>query len=283
MTMQPHSDEHLVRYLVGDLPEAEAELLDEQSVTDEAFALRLRELENDLVDRHARGIALEPASQRLWQRLQQSPRLRDKVRFAVALQRLTGVPQPTTRRVPAKDALRSRWLQGLAAAAVLLLAVTGYLGLRMTQLRGELERVEKQRAAVDERNSQLREELERARPLPANPVAPAVFLLPAPRRGVDGPETTISIPRGSEHVILRLTVESEAYVAFWAAVRAPGVNRALWRSADVPAAAVGADRIVTLTIPATSLPSGRLLVELSGVMPDGSIELAANYPIRVVL
>ena len=42
--MPPESDEHLVRYLLGELSEAETEALDERSITDDALALRLREI-----------------------------------------------------------------------------------------------------------------------------------------------------------------------------------------------------------------------------------------------
>src|SRR5437016_1683413 len=48
-------DDHLVRYLLGDLPEEEMDRLDELSVTDEEFVQRLRETEYDLVDACARG------------------------------------------------------------------------------------------------------------------------------------------------------------------------------------------------------------------------------------
>ena len=280
MKMQTESDDHLVRYLLGELPEDEAEPLDERSVTDDAFALRLREIEHDLVDRYARGEPLAMA--RLSRRFQQSAQLRDQVQFAAALNRLTDASHPVSTSVAAQPALQRRWLQGLSAAALLLLAVAGYLGVRTTQLRGERDHIQSQRDAVEQRNRDLQQQLERARPAPQTPVAPAVFLVPPPRRGVDG-ETAIVIPSGSEQVVLRLTVESDAYRTFWAALRDPSADRAVWRSPDLSATAAGANRIVTLTMPTASLRSGRWIVELSGVLSDGSIELAANFPIRVVL
>ena len=278
--MQTESDDHLVRYLLGELPEEEAEPLDERSVTDDAFGLRLREIENDLVDRYARGEPL--AMERLSRRFQQSAHLRDKVQFAAALNRLTGASYPASLSVPAQPASQRRWLQGLSVAALLLLGVAGYLGVRAMQLRGALDRTESQRDAIEQRNGDLQQQLERARPVPQTPVAPAVFLVPPPRRGVDG-ETAIVIPSGSREVILRLTVESDAYSSFWAALRDPAANRAVWRSADLSATAAGANRIVTLTIPVASVRPGRLIVELSGVLPGGPIEQVGNFPIRVVL
>lgn len=280
MTM-PESDDHLVRYLLGELPEEEAEPLDERSITDDAFALQLRDIENDLVDRYARG---EPfALQRLARRFQQSAHLRDKVEFANALHRLSAASQGGSAAAPTNGASRTRWLRGLSVAAALLLAISGYLGVRMTQLRGELERIGLERADAARRSDELQQELERARAMPQASLAPAVFVIPPPRRGIDGGDTRISIPRGSRDVVLRLTVESDAYRNFWVAVRDPSANRAIWRSADLSSAPDGANQIVTLTIPVASLRPGRWLAELSAVLPDSSVELIANYPIRIVL
>ena len=47
--------ERLEDYLLGLLSEAETEQLDELSITDEAFAWRLRAAEDDLVDAYVRG------------------------------------------------------------------------------------------------------------------------------------------------------------------------------------------------------------------------------------
>jgi hypothetical protein len=48
-------DPLLVRYLVGALPDHETERLDELSVADDEFAIRLRAAEHDLVDAYVRG------------------------------------------------------------------------------------------------------------------------------------------------------------------------------------------------------------------------------------
>ena len=45
----------MIHYLLGSLPEKEAERLDELSITDDDFALRLNDAENDLVDAYVRG------------------------------------------------------------------------------------------------------------------------------------------------------------------------------------------------------------------------------------
>ena len=102
--MTADSDEYLIRYILRDLPESEAERLDERSVTDEAFAERLREFENDLVDRYAREGATDESLSRFEQRVRDSTYLRSKVQFARALQQ---VSTPVATSAVTAPALRS--------------------------------------------------------------------------------------------------------------------------------------------------------------------------------
>jgi hypothetical protein len=57
-------------------------------VTDEAFARRLRDFENDLVDRYAREGATDETLNRFEQRVEDSTYLRNKLQFARALQKV---------------------------------------------------------------------------------------------------------------------------------------------------------------------------------------------------
>ena len=52
---QQYDEQLVTRYLLGSVPEAEAERLDELSFADEEFANRLAAVENDLVDAYVHG------------------------------------------------------------------------------------------------------------------------------------------------------------------------------------------------------------------------------------
>jgi hypothetical protein len=279
--MTPDSDEHLVRYLLGALPQAEAERLDERSITDDAFALRLREIENDLVDRYARGERLD-----IFERAcRTSSHLREKVHFAQALQALTTRSESgETRGTPGAKASRVAWWS-LAAAALLLLATASYLGLRSTRLQGELGQVEARRTEVERQNADLQHKLAQLGATPATQpsTVAAIFLLRPPRRGLGDDTATIAIPRGTPEIRFRLLIESDEYASFWAGLRDPATTRVVWRSADLEAEAAGSDRIVTFTVPVSSLEPRRYSVELSGAAGGRLPELVAHYPIRVVL
>src|ERR1700751_1496149 len=76
------NDHVLSRYLLGSLPAQEAERLDELSIADDEFALRLDAVENDLVDAYARGDLSGDALEQFQKFYLSSPRGREKREFA---------------------------------------------------------------------------------------------------------------------------------------------------------------------------------------------------------
>ncbi|HXG91496.1 MAG TPA: hypothetical protein VNN73_03890 [Blastocatellia bacterium] len=87
MNNRIYDDELLTQYLLGQLPEREAERLDELSFTDAAMAARLQAIENDLVDAYARGKIADATLERFNSYYLASPKRREKAAFARGLQR----------------------------------------------------------------------------------------------------------------------------------------------------------------------------------------------------
>jgi len=275
--MAQDSDEHLTRYLLGELPDAEAEPLDERSVTDDAFAARLRLLENDLVDRYARGDSTGVPRARFEQVRRASPYLQRKVRFAEALHAWAG--KDLVSRTHSVSGWR-KW--ALAAAAVVLIATTGYLALMHQRLRTEVAQQAARQTAVEQRNAELQRQLERAPvpgPTPSAPVT-ATFVLRPPRRGPES-EAAVAVRKDVTQVAFRLEVESDAYPRFWAAVKDVATGAIVWRSPDIDAEPAGANRIATIVVPAELLRSQRYVIELTGIGKGGASELLGVYPVRV--
>lgn len=281
--MAQDSDEHLTRYLLGELPEAEAESLDERSITDDEFAARLRALEDEIVDRHARGESDGPSRARFEQAHRTSSHLQKKLQFAEALHSWTSKGQED-RREPSTQAVAEwrRW--PLAAAAIVLIATTGFLVRTNQRLRREFAHVETQRAVAEQQNAQLQRQLDSRPAQSAAPSAPvtATFLLPPPRRGSER-EATIALKRDTTQVSLRLEVESDAYPLFWAALKDASSGAIVWRSPDVAAEPAGANRIATIVVPTEILRPQRYLIELTGVPKGRPSELLGAYPIRVIV
>src|SRR3954462_5016398 len=85
LTHEQFDDEYLLRYLLGLLPEEEAERLDELSVADDDMAWWLRSAEDDLVDGYVRGTLDAQTRRRFETAYLSSPRRRERVEFAASL------------------------------------------------------------------------------------------------------------------------------------------------------------------------------------------------------
>ena len=75
-------DDRLTRYLLGALPEADTEQLDELSVVDDDLADRLRVAETDLIDAYVRGTLCGERLERFESHYLASPKRRARVEFA---------------------------------------------------------------------------------------------------------------------------------------------------------------------------------------------------------
>ncbi len=178
------TDEQLVRYLLGQLPDEDAQRVEELSIVDDEVAQRIGVVENDLVDAYVSGKLVEPNRTQFERVYLATPRRREKVRFAESLLSSGTVDRITTPEdvnaarnrlrgptAPQKARARgSRWFEwflgspsetswGLAVAATLLLIVTGFLAFQAVRLRNELTGVQTARAALDQRTEDLERQL----------------------------------------------------------------------------------------------------------------------------
>jgi hypothetical protein len=173
------SDDQLVQYLLGLLPEDETERLDEACVADDAMADRLRVVEDDLVNAYLRGELDASTLDRFETYYLASPARREHVRFAASLVRAVDRAAPARPRRPSFEAdaaapvaravqiaqtnrttARTWLVPGLAAAAVLLLAATGALVSETTRLNRGLATERQQNATLDRRAKELERQLE---------------------------------------------------------------------------------------------------------------------------
>src|SRR5258707_8661520 len=86
MSEQIQNSSAMTEYLLGSLPDAEAERLDELSVTDQAFAEALNVAERDLIDAYVLGELKGSALEQFKAHYLASALRREKVRFAEAFQ-----------------------------------------------------------------------------------------------------------------------------------------------------------------------------------------------------
>jgi hypothetical protein len=160
-------DQVLARYLLGSASAEEVERLDEHSIADDQLALRLHEVENDLVDAYVRGELAGETLERFQSHYLCTPARRSKVSFAQAL--LAYQSGPARASAPATS--RGRWLStpwiiprwGPAAALLLLLIAAGYLLVQNTRLRNQATAARAERTTLQQRAQELERQLDAQR------------------------------------------------------------------------------------------------------------------------
>jgi hypothetical protein len=312
-------DDQLVRYLLGLLPEDDAERIDELSIADEDVVWRLRAVEDDLVDDYVRGALSGEVLEHFESFYLSSPLRREKVRVARSFLHAAdaqAAPVSAARpRVPG-PALVSRQKPGwwmLAAAAALLLVVGGALLFQNLRLRQELQEAQSARAAMDRRARDLEQQLAAQRatqantgntgntgnaanaanpasaatpsgpsgPPPASPVLTTVALVLLPQTRAAAPLTPTKLPSGADRVSAELRFESNDYSRYQAALKESATGRIIWRSDVLTARTAGDTPAVSFIVPASLFEARHYVFELTGRNAAERAELIGSYPFLI--
>jgi hypothetical protein len=277
-------DELLVRYLVGGTTDDETEALDEMSIAEEAFAVRLRAVEHELVDAYVNGELTGDLLDRFTSHYLSSPAGLAKVDIARALR------DYRSQRAPRRTS--QKWL--LAAAAVLLAAVAT-LVVDDVRLRRQATDARGREAALEQRSRELQDtiaqEQARAREQPAAASrAPesiaarrlvSLVLFPARRDAQTVP--IISVAKNVDAVTLQLDPGGDEFSEYRAALQDASTERVVWRSEPLRAASAGGQSVLTMTVPASLLHRGEYAIKLTGIQTAGEPKVLDSYPFRVVL
>jgi hypothetical protein len=175
MSEATYNEQAMNDYLLGCLPDADAERYDELSVADDEFAAALSTCEKELVDAYVQG---ELGGRRLEQfglHYLASPLRRDNVTFAKALQVYAEkAVAESSRKDLTDDASRQGWFAplssflaprpalqwGLAAAVLVLLVAGGWFTIDNLRLRQQMSQAQIRRAELQQREQALQQQLE---------------------------------------------------------------------------------------------------------------------------
>lgn len=292
---EPVSDDVLVRYLLGDLPEDQAERLDEQSVTDDEFAARLSVVEDDLVDLYASGRLTGDRRRRFESFYMSSPRRREKAAFATRL--LETLERENNPQKPDAAAQHDRrnipWFPWAVAAAVALCVAAGWLFVQDSRLRSELTDAQGRLVAADRQASALSTQLAEERRVnaaarepraetPAAQVLTAVALVLLPQtRGV-GPLPIVAVGPGSRTVPIDLAIEGADPGPFEAALKDPATNQIVWRSGQLPAVPSRPPAVAPIAVPAALLKSQHYAIDLFARRAGQDSAFVGSYAFEVV-
>lgn len=333
MSSQPVDERVITDYLLGASSEAETERLDEMSLTDDDFAGRLQAAENDLVDAYVRGGLSGDALAGFNSHYLASPRRREKVRLAETFLAFTDRAEPAraevAQTVPASTAasktgsrkpsrfsffaiprLTPQW--GFAALALVLLVAGGYLIFENLRLRDQMAQTRAERAAMEQREQELRRQLAERRSSDAEtekelsrvrdrlaqlerqlaagqqggkaatdePDLNIIAFNLAPQTRGAGQIATIDVPAGTDYVALTLALESDDFPAYRAALRNPATDQIVWRSGRLKIS--GESKTVRVSLRAGLFNPQNYALELSGLSATGAAEIVSSYPFRVV-
>jgi hypothetical protein len=312
------SEQLLARYLLGALSEEETERLDELSIADDAFALRLETAENDLVDAFLEGGLSGDSLKRFESFYLSSERKVEKVEFAKALRRLAeSAAAGAAERSTVKSGMQVRqnasdgrsvwrwftlpragapWV--LASGALAMTLVAGYLLVANQRLHQQILQARSSQSAVNQREQEVERQLQEQRAAQAEISRKldgiqqsqtnlddiktfAAVLLP-PTRGA-GTIPTVSVNPDTALVVLLLRLESDEFAVYRVGLRDAINNQVVWRSKDLKAEASGSDKTVSINFSARLLKQQIYVLELSGLSGDGRVEPISGYPIRVVI
>jgi hypothetical protein len=313
-------------YLLGALPEAETERLDELSITDNEFAESLQAAEKDLVDAYVLGELTGVDLERFKTHYLASPLRREKVEFAKVLQSLgrqeLAGALATPQAAPTRRGRFAAWrvfitprpiLQwGLAAAALAMLVVGGWVAVENIRLRQQMSQItarrdlllqheqDRQKELENQRalNSQTEQELARvrdererleqelkqaqagAKPSPSEGAVVSLLLTP-PLRGA-GQLPTLSLKPHTNEVLAQLQLEAADYPVYRVALIDPANNQTLWRSRNLRPRLQGSRKAVAVSFRAGLLKAHNYVLQVTGIPAEGNAEIVGDYPFRVV-
>ena len=306
-------EQTIQRYLLGELTESEQAALEQEYFNDQQLFEQIVEIENDLVDKYARGLLSTPTRDRFKEYYLDHAQRRERARFAEALlakldetkEVEAAVSKPTAnlleRLFGAVGGLRLAWAFSIV---VLLFAVlAGWFFIETRRLRQELARTESERVAREGRerdlqqqvtNEQLRadrlsQELEHLRmqpeapspsPSPENKLASTfatLILTIGGTRGIDAaPPAVLEIPAGTEQVRLQLNLRENNYSRYQVVMESAGGNT-FFTSRQLTAVNKKTGANLALVVPARILPAGDYILTLRGVSPDEVEDVSKSF------
>ncbi|HKX30169.1 MAG TPA: hypothetical protein VJ302_20940 [Blastocatellia bacterium] len=304
------------RYLLGDLPDPEAVLLESELFAEDETFERMWEIENRLVDGYVRD-RLSPEDREKFERhYLGSPVHRRRVAVARRLiEKADGLRVEGVETEP-HVSWRTRWLgffsparQRFAmAAAILLLAIsTLWLWRDRTRLQNELAQSRAQVArltAAPERNERPTPEVAHVQPevLPPPkvlpPPSPSPAGAPTPERVASskvfsfalspmlsrsgGDPNVLTLPPETGVVELRMRAESDGSRRFRVQVRTVE-GRPVWTQPNLKARLNPVDpAFIIVPIPAAQLEPGDYILTLSAIDSTGKAEELNRYFFRIV-
>lgn len=289
MTVTNRAPEHelAVRYLLGDLPEAQAEKVEERYVCDQVYFQFIRETEDDLIGDYLRELLCGTEREKFEQSYLANPAQRQKVEQARQLREAALALRAAGSRRPFWLALAGlfreqpqgfRFAAALASLAVVTASawlVTGaFVGQRSLHAQLESQRKENKRLSDD------------LRPLMGKPGStPGVlsFLIaPGVLRDRAAQGNQLLMPSEAHSVELRLEASPpEEHSGFRASIQNIDTSAEVWSGRLPRAQKPAPHQVVVVPVDASRLANGDYILFLYATLPGGSEAQLPSYSFSI--
>jgi len=281
MSQTGAADRSMIRYLLGQLPDAERDELEDRYFSDDEVHEQLLAVEEELIDAYVHE-ALTPEDKACFEsRFLTSPERRQKIEFARALAAANRRPRWEWRAflsllIPQSTGMRLAFAGAAAAAILVALFVWPYLW-RGTNPRNTPPIQAK--SAPPKANEPIPTPTGPAKRETAPILAPILAFALTPGVRGEGAGNVVAIPPGTYRIRLELHLDAADFPEYAAVVQTADGNP-IWHEGKLRPHPAGTGATVLVTIPPGLLAPGEYTVKLSGVSPTGTEEVA-GYGFRV--
>jgi hypothetical protein len=293
----------LVRYLLGDLSEAERERVEEEYFVNQEAWDALGAAENDLIDSYVCGGLPPNRREQFEKHFLASPRKRKRVEFAFTLM------SPTVRETMAEPAgalwkpeglFLPAWQRALRLASVMaglaMAAVVIWLAVQNLRLREDIGKMRSQQAELQLQIQTLQRQTARGKETGNGsgtgtaelPLAqlPTVSLLMAPgllRNNGSSPQGhVLPVPAIPSSVVLVLYLERDEYLGYDVVLRTAEGKQVRHVEGLNSQPVQQGGKAVAVNLPSQILRNGDYVVTLSGKNAQGKEQVVDSYSFTVV-
>jgi cell division protein FtsB len=314
---EPEIDkQRLNQYLLGALSKSETDRLDELSITDDAFVVRLIEAENDLIDSYVGDELQGETLERFKTHYLSSQTRRNKVKFAMTLQEAAQSKSPSTVML-SKQPVQKGWFAklftvpvrqwGFSIAALVLLIATVFFAGQNIRLRQQIsqrqanddaarqvelelkKQIESQRAAnakTEAELAQLRadhdrldQELQKDKE-PSGATVASLILTPQLRGA--GQVATLSVTTSMRTVVVHLKLEPNDFTNYRVVLLDQVTQQNIWSSGNIKAKGAANEKALSVSFPAGPLKSQGYILQVVAISDNGGSETVGEYYFRIV-
>lgn len=304
MSEKSSPDELTVRYLLGELAEAEQQEFEMRFLGSGEAVEEIRIVEEELIDDYVHGVLSPSQSERFAKAYLVEPdRALRVVGFGRAFDRIMTGRKASEPRPVASSVTRAVGRRLLAAAAVGLFLATAYLAYQSIEMRQQIRRLQIDRTTLASRepelqkqvreaqngSSELRLALERERAekdqlserlAKVRPQAVVAFILsPSPARGEEA-VPTLPIPGAVDLVRLTLRLTRSDSLTYRAVLETPD-GEEVWHSGMLKLETHATGKSLSVHVPAPRLKPATYILIVEGLTGPGTYEEVADFSFRV--